>query len=135
MGESLGYDMGLYDDPLDRYGHLSEEIFRAGRLVVDTGMHALGWTQEEAVQYMLAHTAGSEESLRNEITRYITWPGQATAYKVGQLKIQELRDRATEALGEKFTLKDFHEIVLQSVGPLYILEEQVDLYIASGGQI
>merc|ERR1712059_245454 len=99
MGESLGYDMGLYDDPLDRYGHLSEE------------------------------------SLRNEITRYITWPGQATAYKVGQLKIQELRDRATEALGEKFTLKDFHEIVLQSVGPLYILEEQVDLYIASGGQI
>merc|ERR1719260_407169 len=77
--ETLGFDMGLYDEPLDRFGHLSEEIFRAGRLVVDTGMHALGWSQEEALQFMLVHTAASEGSLKNEITRYISWPGQATA--------------------------------------------------------
>merc|ERR1719187_1914518 len=88
--EKLGFDLGLYTDPLDRFGHLSEEIFRACRLVVDTGMHALNLSQEAAVQYMLDHTAASEESLRNEITRYITWPGQATAYKIGQLKLQEL---------------------------------------------
>ena len=81
--EKLGYDIGVYSDPLDRFGHLSEEIFRACRLVVDTGLHALGWTEEEALQFMLSHTAASEESLRSEIARYLTWPGQATAYKVG----------------------------------------------------
>ena len=80
--EKLGYDIGVYSDPLDRFGHLSEEIFRACRLVVDTGLHALGWTEEEALQFMLSHTAASEESLRSEIARYLTWPGQATAYKV-----------------------------------------------------
>jgi len=129
--EGLGYDIDLYGDPLDRFGHLSEEIFRACRLVVDTGMHALGWTQEEAVQYMLEHTAASEQNVRNEVTRYITWPGQATAYKIGQLKIEELRERATEALAENFDIKDFHDVVLRSVGPLDMLEEQVNLYIAS----
>ena len=80
--EKLGYDIGVYSEPLDRFGHLSEEIFRACRLVVDTGLHALGWTEEEALQFMLSHTAASEESLRSEIARYLTWPGQATAYKV-----------------------------------------------------
>jgi len=123
--------MGLYEDPLDRFGHYSEEIFRACRLVVDTGMHALDWTQEQAVQYMLEHTAASEESLRNEITRYITWPGQATAYKIGQMKIKELRAKAEEQLGDAFELRDYHEVVLSSVGPLNILEEQVDNYIKS----
>jgi len=127
--ETLGFDMGLYDKPLDRFGHLSEEIFRACRLVVDTGMHSLNWTQEEAVKYMLAHTAASEESLRNEITRYITWPGQATAYKIGQMKIIELRRKAQEKLGDLFVLKEYHEVVLKSAGPLNILEEQVDDYI------
>merc|ERR1711874_532675 len=131
--ETLGLEMGLYSDPLYRFGHLSEEIFRAGRLVVDTGMHALGWSQDEALQFMLDHTAASETSLRNEITRYITIPGQATAYKVGQLKIKELRKRATSALGEKFNLKDFHDVVLRAKGPLSLLEEQVDLYISGGG--
>jgi len=76
-------------------------------------MHALGWTQEEAVQYMLEHTAASEQNVRNEVTRYITWPGQATAYKIGQLKIEELRERATEALAENFDIKDFHDVVLR----------------------
>jgi len=129
--ETLGFDMGLYDDPLDRFGHYSEEIFRACRLVVDTGMHAKNWTQEEAVQFMMEHTAASEESLRNEITRYITWPGQATAYKIGQMKIKELRLKAEEQLGDAFDIRDYHEVVLKSVGPLYILEEQVDNYIKS----
>jgi len=129
--ETLGFDMGLYEDPLDRFGHYSEEIFRACRLVVDTGMHALNWTQEEAVQYMMNHTAASEESLRNEITRYITWPGQATAYKIGQMKIKELRMRAEEELGDVFDIRDYHEVVLKSAGPLEILEEQVDNYIKS----
>ena len=104
--ETLGFDMNLYDDPLDRFGHYSEEIFRACRLVVDTGMHALNWTQEEAVQFMLSHTAASEQSLRNEITRYITWPGQATAYKIGQMKIQELRRKAEEEIPLNFNLKE-----------------------------
>ena len=80
--EKLGYDIGVYSDPLDRFGHLSEEIFRACRLVVDTGLHALGWSQDQALDFMLAHTAASEDSLASEITRYVTWPGQATAYKV-----------------------------------------------------
>merc|ERR1711936_1532708 len=129
--ETLGTELGLYKDPLDRFGHLSEEIFRACRLVVDTGLHALGWTQEEAVQYMLDHSAASEQNVRDEVTRYITWPGQATAYKIGQLKIEELRERATEALAENFDIKDFHDVVLRSVGSLDMLEEQVNLYIAS----
>ena len=94
-------------------------------------MHALDWGEEEAVQYMLAHTAASEESLRAEITRYITWPGQATAYKVGQLKILELRAIAEEALGDVFDIREFHEIVLKSVGPLEILERQIIKYINS----
>lgn len=127
--ESLGFDLNLYTDPLDRYGHLSEEIFRACRLVVDTGMHALGWTREEAVQYMLAHTAASPENIRGEVDRYVTWPGQATGYKIGQLKIRELRTKAETTLGAKFNIKDFHEVVLESAGPLYILEEQVNKYI------
>jgi len=127
--EALGYDLGLYSDPLDRYGHLSEEIFRACRLVVDTGMHALGWTREEANQFMLMHTAASKENIWDEVDRYITWPGQATAYKIGQMKIRELRTRAETELGDKFDIKDFHEVVLQSAGPLSILEEQVDRYI------
>ena len=81
--EKLGYDIGVYSQPLDRFGHLSEEIFRSCRLVVDTGLHALGWTEEEALQFMLSHTAASRDGISSEITRYITWPGQATAYKVG----------------------------------------------------
>ena len=127
--ESLGFDMGLYSNPLDRYGHLSEEIFRACRLVVDTGMHALGWTREQAVEFMLTHTAASQENIRGEVNRYVTWPGQATGYKIGQMKIRELRTTAETKLGDKFNIKDFHEVVLQAAGPLYILEQQVQQYI------
>jgi len=127
--ESLGFDLDMYNDPLDRYGHLSEEIFRACRLVVDTGMHALGWSREKAVQYMLEHTAASEANIRGEIDRYITWPGQATGYKIGQLKITELRNRAEKELGDKFNIKDFHQVVLESAGPLDILEEQITHFI------
>ena len=97
--------------------------------MVDTGLHALDWQQEEAVQYMLNHTAASEESLRNEVTRYITWPGQATAYKVGQLRLLQLRREAEQKLGHEFDIRDFHQVVLQSAGPLNILEEQVHNYI------
>ena len=100
-------------------------------MVVDTGLHALDWTREEAVQYMLAHTAASEDGIRSEVTRYITWPGQATAYKVGQLKIIELRQLAETSLGEKFDIKEFHDIVLNSVGPLSVLEDQILNYVNS----
>ena len=89
----------------------------------------MNWTQEVAVQYMMKHTAASEASLRNEITRYINWPGQATAYKIGQMKILELRTRAEEALGEAFEPRDYHDVFLNSAGPLNLLEDQVDKYI------
>ncbi|CAL4122880.1 unnamed protein product, partial [Meganyctiphanes norvegica] len=127
--ESLGDDMGLYDDPYDRFGHLSEEIFRACRLVVDTGIHALAWTRQQSVDYLFNNSASSRKHCENEVIRYITMPGQAVAYKVGELKIQELRKRATERLGKNFNIKEFHSIVLKSVGPLSILEEQVDAWI------
>ena len=132
--ETLGHDLGLYKDPMDRYGHLSEEIFRACRLVVDTGMHALGWSTEEAVQYMTEHSAASKENIVGEVDRYVTWPGQAVGYKVGQMKIIQLRKKAEKALGDKFDIKDFHAVVLKSAGPLYILEKQVDLWISNAMQ-
>ena len=113
--ETLGHDLGLYSDPMDRYGHLSEEIFRACRLVVDTGMHALGWSRDQAVQYMLDHTAASKENIVGEVDRYVTWPGQAVGYKIGQMKILELRRRTEQALGEKFDIMEFHEVKMASI--------------------
>ena len=113
--ETLGHDLGLYSDPMDRYGHLSEEIFRACRLVVDTGMHALGWSRDQAVQYMLDHTAASKENIVGEVDRYVTWPGQAVGYKIGQMKILELRRRTEQALGERFDIKEFHEVKMASL--------------------
>ncbi|XP_040565641.1 uncharacterized protein [Lepeophtheirus salmonis] len=127
--EELGFDLDLYDNPYERYGHLSEAAFRACRLVVDTGMHALGWSQENAIQYMHDHTAASLENIESEVKRYITWPGQATGYKIGQLKIRALREIAEAALKEKFDIRDFHEIVLMSAGPLDIVEAEVNRYI------
>lgn len=127
--ETLGQELGLYTDPMDRYGHLSEEIFRACRLVVDTGMHALGWSREEAVDYMLAHTAASKENIVGEVDRYVTWPGQAVGYKIGQLKLLELRRGAEAALGQAFDLRDFHEVVLRAAGPLHLLQRKVEEYI------
>ncbi len=130
--ESLGKELGLYDDPYQYFGMLSAEMHRAIRLVVDAGMHAKGWTREQAIQYSLDNEAEPESSIISEIERYMANPGQALSYKVGQLKIRELRERAEEKLGDKFSIKTFHNIVLE-VGcvPLELLERRIDSWIAS----
>lgn len=127
--EYLGYELGVYKTLYDKFGHLSQEMLRACRLVVDTGMHALGWSREKAVQYLLEHTSSSKSEVESEIDRYITWPGQACAYKVGELKIKELRKKMEDALGPKFDVQAFHKVVLDSPGPLTFLEKQVEKYI------
>jgi len=129
--ETLGTEMGLYDKPEDWFGHLNDEMLRAVRLVVDTGMHAKGWTREQSIKYM-RETLGYPESIaRSETERYMAWPGQALGYKIGSLKIQELRARAEKALGPKFSLPKFHEIVLgEGTLPLALLEKKVDRWIA-----
>jgi uncharacterized protein (DUF885 family) len=129
--ETLGREMGLFDKPEDYFGHLNDEMLRAVRLVVDTGMHEKGWTREQSIQYM-RETLGYPESIaRSETERYMAWPGQALGYKIGSLKIQELRRRAESALGSKFSLPKFHEIVLgEGTLPLALLEKKVDRWIA-----
>jgi uncharacterized protein (DUF885 family) len=129
--ETLGKEMGLFDKPEDYFGHLNDEMLRAVRLVVDTGMHAKGWTREQSIQYM-RETLGYPESIaRSETERYMAWPAQALGYKIGSLKIQELRRRAESALGSKFSLPKFHEIVLgEGTLPLALLEKKVDRWIA-----
>jgi len=129
--ETLGKEMGLFDKPEDYFGHLNDEMLRAVRLVVDTGMHAKGWTREQSIQYM-RDTLGYPESIaRSETERYMAWPGQALGYKIGALKIQELRARAQAALGDKFSLPAFHAIVLgEGTLPLALLEKKVDRWIA-----
>ncbi|KAK3859481.1 hypothetical protein Pcinc_034411 [Petrolisthes cinctipes] len=127
--EFLGDELGLFKDPYQRMGRHSFELLRASRLVVDTGMHALGWTREKAVDYLLQNTALSQDSVEIEINRYITWPGQACAYKIGEIKIKELRQKAQNALGSLFRLPDFHDTVLRCTGTLKILEDCVNTYI------
>ncbi|APE28902.1 DUF885 domain-containing protein [Aurantiacibacter gangjinensis] len=128
--ERLGIEMGLYDTPAKEMGRLSYEMWRANRLVVDTGLHAFGWTRQQAVDYMLDNTALSEGNINAEVNRYITWPGQALAYKVGELKIRELRTRAEERLGADFDLREFHDTLLENGAvPLDVLEAHVDRWI------
>jgi len=130
--ERLGDEMGVYKDPYARFGMLSLQVWRAIRLVLDTGIHSKRWTREQAVDYFRSNSSVSDTDIGREVNRYFNWPGQATSYMVGQLKIAELRKRAQDQLGAKFDIRDFHEAVLsQGSLPLDILEEQVDRYIAA----
>ena len=128
--ESVPAELGLYTDPYSDFGRLSMEIFRAARLVVDTGIHSKKWTREQAVNYYLENIPNPEGDIRAEIDRYIVWPGQATAYKIGMLKIQALRMKAEQALGEDFDIAEFHDVILANGSvPLAILEQLVDEWI------
>jgi len=129
--ETLGKDMGLFDKPEDYFGHLNDEMLRAARLVVDTGMHTEGWSREQGIKYFSETLGYSEADSRAQIERYMVWPGQALGYKIGALKIVELRRRAESALGEKFDIRKFHDIVLgEGTLPLSLLEAKVDRWIA-----
>jgi uncharacterized protein (DUF885 family) len=128
--EALSKDMGFYTDPYSDFGRLGAEIWRAIRLVVDTGIHSKGWTEEQAVKYFLDNGPTPEGAVRSEVRRYIVWPGQATAYKIGMLKIQELRALAQKELGDKFTMAGFHDTVLGGGSlPLPVLEARVKRWI------
>jgi uncharacterized protein (DUF885 family) len=129
--EYLGVEMGVYHTPYERFGRLTYEMWRACRLVVDTGMHAFGWSRQRALDYMKSNTALSEHEIRTEIDRYIAWPGQALAYKTGELEIKALRERASRALGSRFDVRAFHDAVLGQGGvTLPVLSRQIDTYIA-----
>lgn len=129
--EQLGYDMNLYDDPYERYGQLTYEMWRAVRLVIDTGLHAKGWSREQAIAYFKDNAPKTELDIVNEVDRYIGDPGQALAYKIGQLKISELRRRAEQALGKRFDLRDFNDTVLATGSvPLTALEARIDAWTA-----
>ena len=130
--ESMGKELGLFKDPYQYFGMLSQEIHRAIRLVVDTGLHSKGWTREQAIQYSLENEAESEGAITSEIERYMANPGQALSYKIGQLKLVELRDRAAKALGDNFDIKEYHHQVLETgCIPLQLLENKIDAWIAS----
>lgn len=129
--EYLGTEMGFYKDPYSRFGKLTYEMWRACRLVVDVGLHAKGWTRQQAVDYLASHTALSMHEVNTEIDRYIAWPGQALSYKMGELKIRELRAKAEQALGSRFDLRAFHDMLLsKGTVTLAIMEEMVDRFIA-----
>nr|WP_295923649.1 DUF885 domain-containing protein [uncultured Dyadobacter sp.] len=130
--ESLGKELGLYTDPYQYFGMLSAEMHRAIRLVVDTGIHSKGWTREQAIQYSLDHEAESEESITAEIERYMAGAGQAVSYKIGQLKIRELRSKAEKEMGSRFDIREFHKLVLESgCVTLKLLEEKLNAWVAS----
>ncbi len=129
--EKLGEELGIYHTPYERFGRYTYEMWRACRLVVDTGMHSQGWTRQQAVDYLTENTALSTHEIRTEVDRYISWPGQALAYKIGELKIIELRARATAALGPRFDIRAFHDAVLENGGmTLPALERWIDVFIA-----
>lgn len=132
--EYLGEEMGIYDTPYERFGYLGYQIWRACRLVVDTGIHHLGWSRAKAIDYMMQNVPLSQLEIENEVDRYISWPGQALSYELGYLKIRELRGKAEQALGDKFDIRHFHDTVL-SLGsvPLPVLENRIARFIAAGG--
>ena len=133
--ERLGYDLGLYKDPYSHFGQLTYDQWRAVRLVVDTGIHDMGWTRQQAIDYFMDNAAKTETDVVNEVDRYIAWPGQALAYKIGQLKILELRARAEAALGDRFDIRAFHDTILATGAvPLEIVERTVDAWIESQRQ-
>ncbi len=128
--ESLGDEIGFYADPYQKFGNLSYEMHRACRLVVDTGLHAFGWTREQAIDYIVEHTGKTRGEALAEVDRYLVWPGQATAYKIGELRIKALRAKASAALGERFDLRRFHNVLIDNGAmPLDVLEELVDQWI------
>jgi len=129
--ETLGYDMGFYKDPNARFGTLNDEMLRAMRLVVDTGIHSKGWTRDQSIEYMLSNSGMGRTDATAEVERYIAIPSQATAYKLGALTIQRLRKKAEDELGQKFDIREFHAQVLGSGAlPLPILEQKIDRWIA-----
>jgi uncharacterized protein (DUF885 family) len=132
--EYLGNEMGIYQTPYQRFGYLTYQMWRACRLVVDTGIHHLGWTRQQGIDYLTVNTALSVREIANEVDRYISWPGQALSYELGYLKIRELRAKAEKALGAKFDLRHFHDTVLSTGSvPLPVLEQRIDRFIADGG--
>lgn len=128
--ERLGLEIGFYENPYSDFGRLTYEMWRACRLVVDTGMHYLGWTRQQAIDFMAENTALSLHNIRSEVDRYIAWPGQALGYKIGELKIRELRKMAEIELADKFDVREFHDVVLGAGSlPLEILEARVRAYV------
>jgi uncharacterized protein (DUF885 family) len=129
--ESLGGEMGFYADPYSKFGQLTYEMWRAVRLVVDTGLHSMGWTRDQAIDFFRSNAAKADQDIIVEVDRYIVWPGQALGYKIGQLKIRELRTSAESQLGSRFAVRQFHDVVLeQGAVPLDVLERQVGAWVA-----
>jgi len=128
--ESLGEELGFYQDPYSKMGQLTYEMWRSIRLVVDTGMHALGWTRQQAIDFFKENAGKSEHDIVVEVDRYIVWPGQALAYKIGELKIKEIRSRAEKELGDKFDIRSFHDELLGAGAlPLSILEQRMNAWV------
>jgi uncharacterized protein (DUF885 family) len=130
--ESLGHEMDMYKDPYSRYGQLTYEMWRAIRLVLDTGIHTMGWTREQAIDFFKENSSKTENDITVEVDRYIVWPGQATAYKIGQMFIKDLKVEAKNDLGESFNVRDFHDVVLRNGAvPLDVLKTQVSDWVSS----
>jgi len=128
--ESLGYEMGFYKDPYAKFGQLTYDMWRAVRLVVDTGLHSMSWTRDHAIEFFASNTPKTRQDITVEVDRYIVWPGQALGYKMGQLKIRALRTKAEQKLGAKFDVRGFHDLVLsQGALPMAVLEQRVDEWI------